>query len=90
LKALLQAILREIFGLFVDDGRLAIGAVLIVLAAALLIRLGLDAAIMALVLTLALIGLVVENIWRSARERTRPRADEGCLSSNRIANRSLN
>jgi hypothetical protein len=76
MRALATAILREIFGLFVDDGRLAIGAVLIVVAAALLTRLGIDPGVMALVLTLALTGLVVENIWRSARERARSRADQ--------------
>jgi len=66
----LAAIAREIIGLIVDDGSLAIGALAVVGLTAALRQAGLPPAWAALLL-LAAIGLVLaENVRRAARSRS--------------------
>ncbi len=66
----LRAILREIAGLFVDDGSFALAVIAWVAGGALCIRLRVDPAFEAALLFLGLAAILVENVWRSARART--------------------
>lgn len=68
---LLRTILREIAGLFVDDGSLALAIVIWVAAVALCLRLHADPLFGALLLLLGLAGVLAENVRRSARKRPR-------------------
>ncbi len=67
--SLLRTVWREAWGLFVDDGSLAIGAIVAVAICAVLVRLGLDPRWAALALAAALLAVLVENVGRSARKR---------------------
>jgi len=67
---LLTAVLQEILGLFVDDGRLAIGVLAIVAAVAGLAAMAiLPPALIGFALLAALVALLAENIIRRARAR---------------------
>ena len=66
---LATTILKELFGLFVDDGSLAIGVLLLVAGLALALQLGLPAIVAGPLLFFALAALVVENVLRSARAK---------------------
>ncbi len=63
----ISIIIKEIVGLFVDDGSLAIGILVLVGAIALLIKIGLLAPLVGGgVLVLGLMVILVENLLRSA------------------------
>lgn len=66
---LATTILKELFGLFVDDGSLAIGVLLLVAGLALALQLGLPAIVAGPLLFFACAALVVENVLRSARAK---------------------
>jgi len=70
MKALLTA-LQEVYGLFVEDGSLAIGILLWILLAALLFpRLPESAAPWrAPLFFIGILLLLLENVWRSARQK---------------------
>ena len=64
----LRTILRELFGLFVDDGRFAIAIIVwLVMAGLLLPRLGLAAGLEGLVLFAGLAGILFGSAFRKAR-----------------------
>jgi len=66
----LTAILREVFGLFVDDGSLAIAILIwIGVVAFALPALGLPEVWRAIILFVGCIAILVENVARSARRR---------------------
>ena len=67
--SLLRTVLREALGLFVDDGSLAAGVLGAVVAVALLLRLGVDPGAAGWVLVVALLLVLLENVWRFARKR---------------------
>jgi hypothetical protein len=68
----LRAALREVLGLFVDDGSLAVAVVAWVVACAAGLRwLDPDPALLALALLLGLAAVLAENVRRAAREGTR-------------------
>ena len=68
----LGATLRELVGLFVEDGSLALGIIAVVAAAAILSILGISPAAVGLVLLLGCVAVLVENILRSRRNALRP------------------
>jgi hypothetical protein len=69
----IRAILREVIGLFVDDGSFALAIVAWVLGGALCIWLGVEPVSEALLLFLGLASILAGNVWRSARQtRSRP------------------
>ncbi len=68
MKALMTAV-TEIFGLFVEDGSLAIGILVWVAVAAFVFpQISGSEAWRSPVLFAGLVALLVENIWRSARK----------------------
>ena len=66
---LASTIMKELFGLFVDDGSLALGVLLLVAGLALALHLGLPPIIAGPLLFAACAALVVENVRRSARAK---------------------
>ena len=66
---LFKTVLKELFGLFVDDGSLAVGILALVAALAALTRFGLvTPTVGGGLLALGLAGLLLENLFRSARK----------------------
>ena len=66
----LQSVLTELFGMFVDDGSLAIAILAWVAIIALVQRLAvLPPAVVGALLFLGLAGLLIENVLRRARKR---------------------
>jgi hypothetical protein len=63
----IRAIIRELTGLFVDDGSFALAIVAWILGCALCIALGTDPVFEALLLFAGLAFILAENVWRSAR-----------------------
>jgi hypothetical protein len=64
----LSAILRELLGLFVDDGSLAIAILGWVAIVAALMRLaGVSGALSGGLLFVGLAAILIENVWRAAR-----------------------
>ena len=71
MKALVTAV-TELFGLFVEDGSLAVGILLWVLCAALALpRIPGSEAWRAPAMFIGLIALLLENVWRSARRSSK-------------------
>ena len=67
--SLARQVLNELFGLFVDDGSLAVAILALVAALAALARLGLvTPPLGGGLLALGLAGLLLENLFRSARK----------------------
>jgi hypothetical protein len=64
--------LRELLGLFVDDGSLALGIVGVVAAAAILSILGGPPVAIGFMLLLGCAAVLVENILRARRNALRP------------------
>jgi hypothetical protein len=64
--------LRELVGLFVEDGSLALGIIGVVAAAAILSILGISPVAVGLVLLLGCVGVLIENILRARRNALRP------------------
>ncbi|MBV1700339.1 MAG: hypothetical protein KGQ46_00795 [Hyphomicrobiales bacterium] len=62
---LLKAVLSEIFGLFVDDDRLALGVLAMVASLALALKTGLVPALAGPFLLIGCALLLIENVWRS-------------------------
>lgn len=72
MKALLTTILREIFGLFVDDGSLALAILAVVALVALALRwTALAPEAGGLLLVVGLVGVLAENLRRSAHRLRR-------------------
>lgn len=69
MKAVITA-LQEVYGLFVEDGSLAVAVLVWVAVAAFLLRFGSGEA-RAFLLFLGIAGLLLENVWRSASARKR-------------------
>ena len=66
----LQSVLTELFGMFVDDGSLAIAILAWVAIIALVQRLAvLPPGVVGALLFLGLAGLLIENVLRRARKR---------------------
>jgi hypothetical protein len=66
----LKEIAAEIFGMFISDARLTVAVLAIVAASATAIRLaGTDPLIGGGILLIGCLGLLVENVHRSARSR---------------------
>jgi hypothetical protein len=63
--------LRELVGLFVEDGSLALGIIAVVAAAAVLSMLGIAPAAVGFVLLLGCVAVLVENILRARRNALR-------------------
>lgn len=63
----LRAIIREVAGLFVDDGSFAFAIVVWVLVDSLLVKVGLAPALGAVLLCAGLAAIMAENVWRSSR-----------------------
>lgn len=64
--------LKQLVGLFVDDGGLAVGIVALVAALAMLVRLDwIGATPAAGLLAVGLVLLLLETVWRAARNRRR-------------------
>jgi dolichol kinase len=64
--------LRELVGLFVEDGSLALGIIAVVAAAAVLSMLGIAPGAVGFVLLLGCVAVLVENILRARRNALRP------------------
>jgi hypothetical protein len=65
-----RAVFRELFGLFVDDGSLALAIVAVVMLAAICLALIPDAPLAAgAILLLGCIGVLSANVARAARRR---------------------
>ena len=64
--------LRELVGLFVEDGSLALGIIAVVAAAAILSILGISPVAVGFVLLLGCVAVLVENILRARRNASRP------------------
>ena len=63
-------IIEDLWGLFVDDGTLAVGIVLWLLLVALVLpRTGISAQFDGAILVAGLILGLMENIWRAARKK---------------------
>lgn len=67
----LVAALKEILGLFVDDGSLAIGIIALVTAVAALAHFGLAAGLIGPLLFLGCATLLIENVLRTLRGKGR-------------------
>ena len=64
----LSIVLKELFGLFVDDGSLAVAILAWVAFVAALLRLaGISGALGGGLLSLGLAAILIENVWRAAR-----------------------
>ena len=64
----LSVVLKELFGLFVDDGSLALAILAWVAIVAALMRLaGVSGAVGGGLLFLGLAAILIENVWRAAR-----------------------
>ena len=74
LGATLGATLRELVGLFVEDGSLALAIIGVVAIAAILSVLAAAPVATCVVLLVGCLGLLVENILRARRNATRPPA----------------
>lgn len=66
----LMTTLQEVYGLFVEDGSLAVGVLVWVAVAAFLLRFGTGEA-RAILLFVGIAALLLENVWRSASARKR-------------------
>jgi hypothetical protein len=66
-----RTVLREIAGLFVDDGSLALAVVVLVVAVALCLRLHVEPLLGAALLLIGLAGILAENVRRAARKQRR-------------------
>ena len=67
--SLIKIVVNELFGLFVDDGSLAVAILALVAALAALARFGLVSPLLGGgLLALGLAGLLLENLFRSARK----------------------
>ena len=66
---MIAAIFKELFGLFVDDGSFALGIVVLVIALAEALYIGLAPVIAGPALFLACVALLVENLLRTIRAK---------------------
>ena len=67
---MLLTIIKELWGLFVDDGTLAVGIILWLLLVALVLPLiGIPSQFDGTILLAGLILGLMENIWRAARKK---------------------
>ena len=65
---LASIVLKELLGLFVDDGSLAIGILVCVAAVAALLKFAvLSPSVCGALLIAGLAALLIENLWRAAR-----------------------
>ena len=66
---LIRIILKDLFGLFVDDGSLAIAVLVCVALIAALLKSGVVSPVLCGLLFFAgLAALLIENVWRTARK----------------------
>jgi hypothetical protein len=65
----LATLMREVIGLFVEDGSLALAIVAVVAAAIVLAGLGAPPAVIGFLLLAGSAGVLVENVLRAARKR---------------------
>jgi len=68
---MIAAIFKELLGLFVDDGSLALGIVVLVIALAAALYAGLNPLIAGPALFVACVALLVENLLRTIRAKRR-------------------
>ena len=68
---LLSAVTKELFGLFVDDGSLALAILALVLGLTIAASLGLESVWIGALLFSGCVGLLVENVYRTVRSRQR-------------------
>ena len=68
---MIAAIFKELFGLFVDDGSFALGIVILVIALAAALYMGLAPVIAGPALFLACALLLIENLLRTIRAKRR-------------------
>jgi hypothetical protein len=69
---------KELFGLFVDDGSLALGILIwIGVAAALRWRAVVSPGLCGALMIAGLMALLVENVWRTSRRKRRASAPPG-------------
>lgn len=66
---MLTAIFKELLGLFVDDGSLALGIIILVIALAAALYAGLNPLIAGPALFVACVALLVENLLRTIRSK---------------------
>ena len=68
---IISLIFKELFGLFVDDGSLAIGILALVAALAVLMQTGLPPIFAGPLLFIGCVALLVENVARTVRAKRR-------------------